>query len=190
MNLQLLNSGTPNEKLWLNPVCGNLLCNDVNCKVLNCPEIVGVNITPSTVPTRKVFKLGTPIGSQLPLPAVTFSPADTIFINNPYITLGPLVRNGYLPDFDQFILITISYTLTSPIVGGSGESNANVYVNNVLTSIQCRLPVTAVGVQQFSVCCSGVVRISAGDYITNDFLNNGFGPGWRYEDFSFSGIVL
>jgi hypothetical protein len=185
MNLQLLNNGSPSEKLWLNPVCNNLICN-----ILSSSQIVGVNITPVTDPTRKLFKLGTPIGSQLPLPAVTFSPADTIFINNPYITLGPLVRNGYLADFDQFLQVAISYTLTSPIAGGSGESNMNVFINNVLTSIQCRLPVTAVGVQQFSICASGVIRLSAGDYVALEFLNNGFAAGWRYEDFSFSGVVL
>ena len=29
MNLQLLNSGSPNEKLWLNPVCNILTCNQL-----------------------------------------------------------------------------------------------------------------------------------------------------------------
>lgn len=185
MNLQLLNNGTPSQKLWLNPVC-----NDLTCNVLTSPQIVGVNITPTIEPTKKLFKLGTPIGSRFPLPANTFSPADTIFIVNPYINLGPLVRNGYFADFDQFLQVSISYTLTAPIAGGSGESNANVYINNVLTSIQCRLPVTATGVQQFSICATGVIRLSAGDIVVIDFLNNGFGAGWQYEDFSFSGIVL
>lgn len=184
MNLQLLNNGTPSQKLWLNPVC-----NDLTCNVLTSPQIVGVNITPTIEPTKKLFKLGTPIGSNLPL-ATTDSPANTIFINNPYIVIGPLVRNGYVADFDQFILITVSYIISSPILAGSGQSNVNILQNAALTSIASRISITSAGVEQYSVCCSGVLKLAAGDQITIDFINNGFGAGWTYQNFSFSGVVL
>lgn len=184
MNLQLLNNGTPSQKLWLNPVC-----NDLTCNVLTSPQIEGVNITPTIEPTKKLFKLGTPIGSNLPL-GTTTSPADTIFINNPYIVIGPLVRNGYVADFDQFILITVSYIISSPILAGSGQSNVNILQNAALTSIVSRISITSAGVEQYSVCCSGVLKLAAGDQITIDFINNGFGAGWTYQDFSFSGVVL
>lgn len=184
MNLQLLNNGIPQEKLWLNPVCNNLSCN-----VLTSPQILGINVTPVNEPTKKLFRVGTPIGSNLPL-VTTDSPANTIFIVNPYLFLGPLVRNGYLPDFDQFLQVTISYIITSPILAGSGQSNVNILKNGVLTSVASRIFITSAGVEQYSVCFTGIIKVAAGDFIAIDFINNGFGAGWTYQDFSFSGIVL
>ena len=67
MNLQLLNNGIPPEKLWLNPVCNRLTCNEI--------------ITAPSPVSNTIFNIYRTAGVAIP-PAFITAPCNLIGIPN------------------------------------------------------------------------------------------------------------
>ena len=175
MNLQQLNGGTPNGKLWLNPVVNELKANKITA---------GEIITPVVPVNTQLFQLGTPIGSTFPL-VTTASPATIVVLDNPNVSAVP---NRYVAPSNQYLFLTVSYVLDT--IAGGGQTDINVFVNGIRSTIVSRDQVNSGGISQWSGGCNGILQLSAGDVVTINFANSGYGAGWTYRDFYISGLVL
>jgi len=187
MDINILNSGTPDQKNWLSPVCNSVNCNSVTCNELTAAVIFGDTKAPVLPITTKLFQIGTSLGINIPIISTT-APANVVVINNPFISIG---SNTYTAFTDQYLQVSISYLLVPPLAGGiTGISNCVVLLNGGISFINGS-GYTGVNVTEpFSVSCSGVLRLSAGDVVSVSFVNTGFVGGWRYTAFCFSGVVI
>ena len=182
MDINILNSGTPRSKNFLNPVCNSLQCNNITTNIVE-----GINTTPVQILTTKLFQIGVSLGANLPLISTT-TPANLTVINNPYISIG---SNTYIATSDQYLQVSISYTLVPPPAGAlTGLSNCVALLNGGLSFIQCSCTSGINTLEPFSLSCTGIIRVSAGDIVSVSFVNTGFTGGWRYSAFCFSGVVL
>lgn len=192
MDIDILNSGTPSSKIWLKPVCNDIQCNDINADSITCNElsaavIFGDTKTPVLPLTTKLFQIGVSLGANFPLISTT-TPANLTVINNPFISLG---SNTYQAITDQYLQVIISYTLVPPLAGAlTGISNCVVLINGGISFINCSCSSSINIIEPFSLSCSGIIRLSAGDIVSVSFVNTGFPGGWRYSAFCFSGVVL
>jgi hypothetical protein len=191
MDIEILNSGTVQSKNWLNPVCRDIECNDINSDSINCNELIanvifGDTKAPVLPLSTKLFSLLTSLGVNQPL-ITTTAPANIAYINNPSISLG---NNTYTATTDQYIQITVSYTLVAPIGGITAINKCSVLLNGGLTPIFCTCYPNVATDEPISLICSGVLRLLAGEVVSVSFVNTGFAPGWRYTAFAFSGVVI
>lgn len=192
MDIDILNSGTPSSKIWLKPVCNDIQCNDINADSITCNElsaavIFGDTKTPVLPLTTKLFQIGVSLGANFPLISTT-TPANLTVINNPFISLG---SNTYQAITDQYLQVIISYTLVPPPAGAlTGINNCVVLVNGGISFINCSCSSGLNIIEPFTLSCSGIIRLSAGDIVSVSFVNTGFTGGWRYSAFCFSGVVL
>ena len=173
MNLDLLTKGTPNQKPWLNISCSDLTCNDSSTAVNNV--------------SKKVFRMSTPRGNYLTLPASTFAPCTLVTYGNPNIELSPL--NAYTANKAEYLFINISYFIFSPVITATAQTNINVFVNSLFSGIAGRQKITGSG-GDYSIQCSGLLRLQKDDVVTINFINEGFDTGSTYNDFVFSGYVI
>jgi hypothetical protein len=173
MNLQQLNSGTPNGKLWLNPVVNVLTCNSL--------------VESPATPSRRVFALVNLAGGALP--ATTTTPCDAVEIACPDVDL---LTNTYTAPSACFLQVSLESQITCGAAGSTSDSAFQILVNGILTSIRSRdflsFPVIA-GSANRGV--SGVLSLSAGDVVSVRFNNatGGAGP-FTYDLFRFSGFVV
>jgi hypothetical protein len=183
MDINILNSGTPGTKNFLNPICNSLTCNNITSNIVS-----GINTTPVQDPSPKLFQIGTSVGVNIPLISTT-TPANVVVINNPYISIG---SNTYVATSDQYLQVTVSYTLVPPIAASdiTGVSNCTVLVNSGISLINCSCYTGVTVADPVSLICSGVLRLAPGDVVSVSFVNTGFGAGWRYRAFCFTGVIL
>lgn len=188
MDINILNSGTPDSKNFLNPVCSTINADSIRCNELSSLVIFGDTTTPVLPITNKLFQIGTALGNNLPLISTT-TPANLVVINNPFISIG---TNTYTASTRQYLQVTVSYTLVPPIAASdiTGISNCTVLVNGGISFISCSCYSGVNVADPVSLICSGVIRLEPGDVVSVSFVNTGFGPSWRYMAFCFTGVVL
>lgn len=193
MDINILNSGTPETKNFLNPVCRNIACNDINADSITCNElsaavIFGDTTAPVLPITTKLFQMGTSLGVNIPLISTT-TPANLVVINNPFISIGTNTYTAFTP---QYLQVTVSYTLVPPIAASdiTGVSNCTVLVNGGISFITCSCYTGINVAEPVSLICSGVLTLAPGDVVSVSFVNTGFGSGWRYRAFCFTGVIL
>jgi hypothetical protein len=170
MNLDILTDGVPDAKPWLNIVCNTLTANNI--------------ITPVVPVPRQVFQLGTQIGSTFPL-VTTTTPCNIDIITNPNTQL---VTNRYIAPSNQYLFVTIQYVLDA--IAGGGQTDINVLVGGIRSQVVSRAQVNSGGVGQISGTCSGILVLNAGSAVSLEFNNAGYGAGWTYRDFYFTGFVV
>lgn len=173
MNLQLLNSGVPDAKLWLNPVCNVLTCNQ-----LITPTPPPVSISVYNMHNINILPLATPLTA----------PADTIGIANPDINI---VTNRYIAPTNCFLSVDYSliiyYANTSLTIG----CTMTVTVNGVGTYLFTQLTKAAGSATgPFPLSVSGVLQLNAGDIVGFSLLSSGNLANTLYGNVSLSGTVL
>ena len=173
MNLQLLNSGVPNAKLWLNPVCN----------VLTCNQLITPTPPPAAVDVYNIHSI-----NIVPLVTPLTSPADTIGIPNVNINL---VNNTYIAPTNCFLLVNYSliiyYTNTSLTIG----CTMTVTVNGVGTYLFDQLTKAAGSATgPLTLSCNGVLQLNAGDIVGFSLLSSGNLANTLYGNVSLSGTVL
>ena len=171
MNLQQLNSGTPNGKLWLNPVVNVLTCNSIV----------------EDRPPPRAFAVVNLAGGALP--ATTTTPCDTFEIFSPDVNL---LTNTYTAPKACLLQVSLESQITCGAAGSTSDSAFQILVNGILTSIRSRdfLSFTVIaGSANRGV--SGLLSLSAGDVVSVRFTNaiGGAGP-FSYDLFRFSGFIV
>ena len=170
MNLDLFTDGTPDEKPWLNIVCNTLTANNI--------------ITPPVPVNRQVFQMGTQIGATFPL-ITTTTPCNIDIITN---ANTQILTNRYIAPASQYLFVTVQYVLDA--ISGGGQTDINVLVGGIRSQVVSRAQVNSGGTSQISGMCSGILVLNAGSVVSLEFNNAGYGPGWTFRDFYFSGYVV
>jgi len=173
MNLQLLNSGQPNEKLWLNPVCN----------VLTCNQLITPTPPPAAVEVYNMYGI-----NIVPLVTPLTAPADIIGIPNANINIA---NNRYVAPVNCFLLVNYSliiyYANTSLTIG----CTMTVTVNGVGTYLFDQLTKAAGSATgPFTLSCNGVLQLNAGDIVGFSLLSSGNLANTQYGNASLSGTVL
>ncbi|MDP4225290.1 MAG: hypothetical protein Q8910_02775 [Bacteroidota bacterium] len=169
MNLDILNSGVPDQKKYLNIVCNSLTANFVNIPVEPTSE--------------QVFAISMLYGLIIPVQNITVTNVCTEnVIVNPNINLS---NNTYTASRDEYLFITLQYVLNC--IAGGGQSDINILVNGVPLSIKSREQINSGGNSEWSCTCNGIIKLNAGDVLSYEFTNQFFGVGFGYRDFYFSG---
>lgn len=172
MNLQQLNGGSPNEKLWLNPVANVITCNRL--------------VESQSLPSSRLFQLVNVAGGQLPV--LTNTPCDVAEIPG----LGvDVLTNTYTAPADCFLQVSMQCNITCGAAGTSSDTYLQFLVNNIATSIRSR-DFLSFNVVSGSACVgvSGIVKLSAGDRLSVVFGNAHVGAGFSYDLFRFSGFII
>jgi hypothetical protein len=172
MNLQLLNSGSPNEKLWLNPVCNVLTCNQL--------------ITPTPPPSSATFFNMAFAGSSA-LPPSTTVICTGVLIPNANVNI---VTNTFTAPANCFLSVDLQLSVFYTAASISLNSNLGITVNGgpsyLLTSVGFAFSGTVGAVP---ISCSGVLKLNAGDVVGLSFVSTASGPGFQYGQVSFSGTI-
>ena len=173
MNLQLLNNGVPDGKLWLNPVCNVLTCNQV--------------ISSSPPPSSATFFNMAFTGSTA-LPISTTTPCTGVLIANPNINI---VTNTFTAPAACFLSVNVQLSIFYTVASISLNSNLEVTVNGAPSYL-----ITSVGfafsgtVGAVPISCSGVLKLNAGDVVGLSLVSTGGGAGFQLSQVSFSGTVF
>ena len=167
MDINILNSGTPSSKNWLNPVCNVITCNQL--------------ITPVNVFNMYNTNL-------LALVSPLTNPCDTIGIANPNLNIA---NNQYTAPVDCFILVNYSliiyYVATSLSIGCS----LNVTINGINTYLFTQLTKAAGSdIGPFPLTANGVLKLNAGDILGFNLSTSGNLANTLYGNVSFSGTIL
>jgi len=172
MNLQLLNNGVPDSKLWLNPVCNVLTCNQV--------------VSSSPLPGSATFFNMAFTGSAA-LPVSTTTPCTGVLIANPNVDI---LTNTFTAPVDCFLAVDLQLSVFYTAASISLNSNLGITVNGgpsyLLTSVGVAFSGTVGAVP---ISCSGVLRLNAGDVVGLSLTSAFGGVGLQYGQVSFSGTV-
>lgn len=173
MNLQLLNSGVPNAKLWLNPVCNVITCNEI---ISNTPPPVVANVY--NMNKVNVVALVSPL----------LTPADTIGIPNPNINI---INNRYIAPTNCFILVNYSLIIYYGSTSFSIGCTMNVTINGQGTYLFDQLTKAAgSAIGPFTLSCNGVLQLNAGDLVGVSLATSGNLANTFYGNVSLSGVIL
>ena len=172
MNLQLLNNGIPDSKLWLNPVCN----------VLTCNQLISVTPPPSS---STFFNMAFTGSAALPISSTVI--CTGVLIPNPNVDI---VTNTFTAPVDCFLSVDLQLSVFYTVASISLNSNLGITVNGapsyLLTSVGFAFSGTVGAVP---ISCSGVLKLNAGDVVGLSFVSTGGGSGFQYGQVSFSGTV-
>lgn len=151
--------------------------------VVTCNNLV---VTPKPT-SSKVFSMVSAIGT-LTLPIVTTTPCDAIALDNPDIDL---VTNSYTAPTACYLQVSLSCQVNTPSASSAVDTVLRVYVNGILTNLTSRQYVVFPVAGSARTSVFGILKLSAGDVVSID-LANFFtsAPGYTYDTFNFSGVVL
>jgi hypothetical protein len=172
MNLQLLNNGVPDGKLWLNPVCN----------VLTCNQVVSSSPPPGTATFFNMAFTG-----SAALPINITNPCTGISIPNPNINIA---ANTFTAPANCFLSVDVQLSIFYTVASISLNSNLGITVNGGSTYLFTSVGFAFSGtVGAVPVSCSGVLRLNAGDVVGLSLTSTGGGSGFQYGQVSFSGTV-
>ena len=171
MDLNILNSGTPDTKGFLNIVCDNITCN-----VLTCNDLVL---------TYDVFNIN--FTGQAPLTANLTNPCTTFSILNENVDLA---TNTYTAQLDEYLFVSLQLSLYYTAASTAFSSTTTINVNGVPTSLSSGLTKQVGGEQgRFPQTCTGILSLAAGDVVSISIITVGAVAGTNYGNVSFSGYV-
>lgn len=174
MNLQLLNNGVPDSKLWLNPVCNVLTCNQV--------------ITTSPPPPSSVSFFNMAFAGSTALPISTTTPCTGVLIANPNIDI---VTNTFTAPAACFLSVNVQLSIFYTVASISLNSNLEITVNGAPSYL-----ITSVGyafsgtIGSVPMSCVGVLQLNAGDVVGLSLVSTGGGSGFQLSQVSFSGTIF
>lgn len=173
MNLQLLNGGSPPEKLWLNPVCNVLTCNQV--------------ISSSPPPSSATFFNMAFTGSAA-LPITTNVLCTGVLIPNPNINIA---TNTFTAPVDCFLSVSLQLSIFYTVASISLNSNLGITLNGGSTYLFTSVGFAFSGtVGAVPISCNGVLKLNAGDVVGLTLTSTGGGSGFQYGQVSFSGTIF
>lgn len=174
MNLALLNNGSPSQKLWLNPVCNSITCNEL--------------ITAPSPVSNTIFNIYRTAGVAIP-PAFITAPCNLIGIPNLDMDIGTNVytapRDCYL-SINYSMIVSWQPTATAIICTLFFKINASqsyiftFYRNDNLGATIGSIPIQA----------NGILKLNAGDTVSLEFGFNGVGTGFSYSSVTYSGQLI
>jgi hypothetical protein len=174
MNLQQLNGGTPNGKLWLNPVVNQLTANKV---------ITAVSPTSSTV-----FSLYRNVSASIP-PTFVTAPCNLVGIDNPDMSV---LTNSYTASQDCYLSVSLGLVVSWQITATAIVCQLDILVNGVPSYIQTNYRDGNLGglIGSVPIQTSGILKLSAGDVVGVAFGFNGVGTGFSYDRVVYSGFIV
>ena len=174
MNLALLNNGSPSQKLWLNPVCNSITCNEL--------------ITAPSPVSNTIFNIYRTAGVAIP-PAFVTAPCNLIGIPNLDMDLGTNVytapRDCYL-SINYSMIVSWQPTATAIVLSVFFKINATqsyLFVNYRNDNLGAALGSVPIQV-------NGILKLNAGDTVGVEFSFNGVGAGFSYSSVSYSGQLI
>jgi hypothetical protein len=174
MNLALLNNGSPSQKLWLNPVCNSITCNEL--------------ITAPSPVSNTIFNIYRTAGVAIP-PAFVTAPCNLIGIPNLDMNPGTNVytapRDCYL-SINYSMIVSWQPTATAIVLSLFFTINASqsyLFVNYRNDNLGATLGSVPIQV-------NGILKLNAGDTVGVQFIFNGVGTGFSYSSVSYSGQLI
>lgn len=174
MDIEILNSGTPDSKNWLNPVFDVVTCNEL---------ITG--LSPATVNCFASISVG-----PVALPASSLTTLDNS-CGNITIPNVNLVDGKYTAPRKQNINVVLSYDLVNTVVSGNTVVVDLIFTKNgVNQSPTYRLPAVVNGLERYSGIFSSLLPLDVGDELGYIMRFATIGAGTNALALTFSGFVV
>jgi hypothetical protein len=172
MDINILNSGTPNSKNWLNPVCNVITCNQL--------------ITIPSPLNNSAFNLNFTGQSQL-ISDLT-NPCDTIGIPNANVSLA---ANTYTAPNDLNLFVTLQLSIFYPVGVDNFTTAVFILINGISSYLSTGSQNTGANVDgRYPLICTGILSLLAGDVVSIRVISLGSLVGANYGNVSFSGSIL
>jgi len=167
MDINILNSGTPDSKNWLNIVCNSITTNDL---ILDY-DIFNINFT-----------------GQSPLTANLTNPCDTTAIDSPNMDLA---TNVYTSEDNINLFVSLQLSLYYPAAITAFSTSVSINVNGIPSYLTTGTQNAGASVQgRYALTCTGVLSLSVGDTVSLSIISTGSVAGINYGNVSFSGYVI
>lgn len=174
MDINILNSGSPNSKNWLNPVCNVITCNEI--------------ITPPLPVSNNVFNLYRSAVVNIP-PTFITAPCNLVGIPNADMDLA---TNVYTVPRDCYLSINYSMVVNWQPTATAIICFVYISVNGNPTYLYANYNNSNTGavVGSFPLQINGILKVDAGDTVGVVFSFNGVGTGFSYSSTTFSGQII
>jgi hypothetical protein len=170
MDLNILNSGTPDSKNFLNIVCNSITCNEVIAPPLPNSSF-NLNFT-----------------GQAPLTANLTNPCNALGIPNDDVNLA---ANTYTAPNDLNLFVSLQLSIYYPAVATGFSTTVSINVNGTPSYLTTGTQNPSSSIQgRYPLISTGNLSLSAGDVVSLSIISSGSIAGINYGNVSFSGSIF